>query len=291
MIFESPPAVVGHRGLGGGQVALPGSTETFAENTIESIEAAITAGAKWVEIDVTRTADDELVLRHDPTSADGRYLVEQAAADCGLPSLADVFAAVPTDIGLDIDVKTILEDAVDAPSRRTAALLVPLLLAEARRRPLLVTSFDPSLLSYLGEEVPGVPMGLLTWLRFPTWHGVPAAVGLGFQAIGVHTGSTGLDGADSRARPLEHVVDVAHKAGLEMLAWCPTAEAAPSYAAAGVDALVVNDVPGVLAALSGQRPLDGGDGLAGDDRLGPLDTDQVLGGAAPPDQPAPDTPL
>lgn len=262
MIFDNPPTVIGHRGLGSGRVPLPGSPaadgdgpapRTVAENTLESLLAALDAGAAWIEIDVTRTADDELVLRHDPTGPDGAFLVDTAAAQCGLPLLTEVFDALPPDVPVDVDVKTILEDAVDPPSRRTGALLVPVLRREARRRPLLVTSFDPSLLLYLRENLPELPLGLLTWLRFPLWHAVPAAAGLGVQAVGLHTGSCGFEHPDTRLRPLEHNVDVAHKAGLEVLAWCPTAETAPVYAEAGVDAMVVNDVPGVVAALNARK--------------------------------------
>ncbi|MGI5165052.1 glycerophosphodiester phosphodiesterase [Spirillospora sp. CA-253888] len=253
MIFQDPPAVIGHRGSGSGEVPLPDGG-TAAENTLPSMLAALEAGASWIEIDVTRTADDDLVLRHDPTGADGGFLVEATAAASGLPRLVEVFDALPPEVPLDVDVKTVLEDAVDAPSRRTGALLAPLLRREARRRPLLVTSFDPSLLMFLREEAPGVPLGLLTWLRFPLWHGVPAAAGLGVQAVGVHTASCGFEHPDTRLRPLDHVVDVAHKAGLEVLVWCPKADAAADYTAAGVDALVVNDVPGVVAALDGRPP-------------------------------------
>ncbi|TDC68799.1 glycerophosphodiester phosphodiesterase [Actinomadura sp. GC306] len=249
MIFEAAPAIIGHRGYGSGDPTPPGYGAPVAENTLDSLLAAVDAGASWVEIDVTRTADDDLVLRHDPTTAEGDYVVDLAAAACGLPRLAEIFAALPPEIAVDVDVKTVLEDAVDAPSRRTGALLVPLLKREAKRRRLLVTSFDPALLTYLRGELPGVPLGLLTWLRFPLWQAVPAAAGLGFDAVAVHTGSCGLDHPDTRLRPLEHCVDVAHKAGLETVVWCPTAEAAPVYAAAGFDAMVVNDVPGVLAAL------------------------------------------
>lgn len=240
MIFEHRPAVIGHRGSGSGDT----------ENTVGSILAAVRAGASWVEIDVTRTSDDDLVLRHDPTGADGGFLVDRTAAASGLPRLADVFDALPPEVALDVDVKTILEDAVDAPSRRTGTLLLPLLAAEARRRPLLVTSFDPALLLYLKDNLKGVPLGLLTWLRFPLWHGISAAANLGLQAIGAHTGSCGFDHPDSRLRPLDHCVDVAHKAGLEVVAWCPAADAAGRYVAAGVDAMVVNDVPGVVEALA-----------------------------------------
>jgi glycerophosphoryl diester phosphodiesterase len=48
---------------------------------------------------------------------------------------------------------------------------------------------------------------------------------------------------------VEHSVEVAHRAGLEVMAWCPKPEDAPGYVQAGVDALVVDDVPGTLTAL------------------------------------------
>ncbi|MFI0486332.1 glycerophosphodiester phosphodiesterase [Actinomadura sp. 9N215] len=249
MIFEHAPTVIGHRGFGSGDLTPPGAEVPVAENTLPSMLAAVEAGLSWIEIDVTRTADDDLVLRHDPTTSDGDYVVDLPATASGLPRLTDVFDALPPDVAVDVDVKTVLEDAVDAPSRRTGALLLPVLKREAERRRLLVTSFDPALLAFLRDGLPGVPLGLLTWLRFPLWHAVPAAAGLGLDAVGVHTGSCGIDHPDTRLRPLEHCVDVAHKAGLETVVWCPSAEKAPDYAAAGFDAMVVNDVPGVLAAL------------------------------------------
>lgn len=253
-IFDSVPAIIGHRGYGSGDLTPPGSESPVAENTLPSLLAAVDAcrrapGTPWVEIDVTRTADDDLVLRHDPTTPDGDYIVDLPAAVSGLPRLAEIFDALPADVAVDVDVKTVLEDAVDAPSRRTGALLLPVLKREARRRRLLVTSFDPSLLTFLKDELPGVPLGLLTWLRYPLWNAVPAAAGLGMDVVAVHTGSCGLDHPDTRLHPLAHYVDVAHKAGLEVVVWCPTPETAPAYAAAGFDAMVVNDIPGVLAAL------------------------------------------
>ncbi|NEA20988.1 glycerophosphodiester phosphodiesterase [Actinomadura bangladeshensis] len=249
MIFDDTPTVIGHRGYGSGDPTPPGAAAPVSENTLPSLLAAVAAGLSWVEIDVTRTADDHLVLRHDPTTVDGDHLVDLPATASGLPLLTEIFDALPPEVAVDVDVKTVLEDALDDPSRRTGALLVPVLRREAKRRPLLVTSFDPSLLVFLRDELPGVPLGLLTWLRFPLWHAVPAAAGLGLDAVAVHTGSCGIEHPDTRLRPLEHCVNVAHKAGLETIAWCPSAEAAPTYAEAGFDAMVVNDVPGVLAAV------------------------------------------
>jgi glycerophosphoryl diester phosphodiesterase len=54
--------VCGHRGLGPTR-----ASGSFPENTIESIEAAIEAGATMVEFDVQLSADDVPVLMHDDT--------------------------------------------------------------------------------------------------------------------------------------------------------------------------------------------------------------------------------
>jgi glycerophosphoryl diester phosphodiesterase len=255
VIFAAKPEVVGHRGCGRGM------SGGFRENTVESCLAAVEAGLTWLEIDAQRTADDDLVLRHDWTAPDGSRVVERTAADLsaqGIARLADVLAAVPPDIAIDIDVKTVLADAADPKSRRTGALLAAALGAESRRRRLLVTSFDPGLLVALRPELPEVALGLLTWLHFPPQHGIPAAAGLGLDAICLHTGSMRPpDMPPGGAREDPHpfptageAVSAAHEAGLEVLIWCPGAGAAASYAAAGADALCVDDVPGTLAALA-----------------------------------------
>jgi glycerophosphoryl diester phosphodiesterase len=148
MIFDAKPAVVGHRGSG------PGN----GENTIDSMLAALAAGAGWIEIDAQRTRDDALVLRHDPTTPAGDFIVERDRADCALPSLAEIFEGLPPEAGVNLEVN-VLEDAVEVPERRTGPLLVPLLAAELKRRPLLVTSFDAALLVQLREALPELPLG------------------------------------------------------------------------------------------------------------------------------------
>ncbi len=256
MIFAAKPTVVGHRGFGRGM------SGGYAENTVESCLAAVAAGLPWIEIDAQRTADDQLVLRHDWTAPDGSYIVDRTATELaaqGIARLADVLDAVPQEISIDIDVKTVLADATDPQYRRTAALLAAALSAESRRRKLLVTSFDPGLLIGLRPDLPGVAFGLLTWLYFPPQHGIPAAASLGLDAIGFHTGSLGPDTASSLdtssddrhpfPSPAEAVA-VAHEAGLDVLVWCPDPAAAVRHAAAGADAVCVDDVPGTLAALT-----------------------------------------
>ena len=129
-------------------------------------------------------------------------------------------------MAVNIDVKTIIEDATDPPHRRTAALVAAGLRAHAGQRRLFVSSFDPSLLKYLQEckdTLPGIPLGLITWLRFPAWHAIPAAVNLGLDAICLHTGiSDWASRSPSVEYPAATIIEAAHRAGLEVLAWYPT---------------------------------------------------------------------
>jgi glycerophosphoryl diester phosphodiesterase len=99
-------------------------------------------------------------------------------------------------------------------------------------------------------------IGLITWLNFPSRHGIAAAASMGLDAICLHTGTFGL--RLEQPRPADHsaerVIDVAHQAGLEVLAWVPKPAEAVRLAQAGADAFCVDDVPGVLAALAGSGP-------------------------------------
>src|SRR5688500_11208844 len=99
MVFERKPAIIGHRGCGSGP----------DENTLPSLLAAVEAGCDWVEVDVQRTAADTLVLRHDPTGPDGAFVYDTPGS---LLRLEEVFDALPASVGVDVDVKTILEDAL-----------------------------------------------------------------------------------------------------------------------------------------------------------------------------------
>jgi len=115
----------------------------------------------------------------------------------------------------------------------------------------LVTSFDPAALLRLREAVPAAAYGLLTWIDFPLRHAVATAAGLGLDLVGLHHGSFGPNRVEGGPvhRPPEVSVDVAHRAGLRVLAWCPEPDVAAGLVAAGVDALVVNEVPAALTAL------------------------------------------
>ncbi len=251
-VFGGRPTVLGHRGLGRGVV------DGAAENSPESILAAARSGLRWVEFDVRRTLDDEIVVGHYPSLGDGEGEFLAAvnlprARTLGAVTLEEVLGDLPAGVGINLDVKTAMEDATRPRARTTASFVGPVARAAAADRPVLLSSFDPSALLILGECAPGIPRGLLTWVSFPLRKAIPAAAHLGVEAVAAHWTSFGpndLDRAPGFRSP-EFAVGLAHEAGLEVMAWCPQVEPARELLKAGVDAVVVDDVPSTLENLRG----------------------------------------
>jgi glycerophosphoryl diester phosphodiesterase len=241
-IFDERPALCGHRGAGRGIV------EGHVENTLGSCLAAIGAGVRWLEIDCRLTSDGVLVARHDPRIEDGRFVAELSSVETdalGLMRLEDMFATLPLDVGIDLEVKSILEDALRPREQTTGAAAADLAArTRAAGRNVLLTSFDASVLMIAKERRPELPIGLLTWTRFPLRKAIPAAVHLGAQVVAPQFASFPLPGtpAEKMERELAAVIDVAHRAGLEVVAWCPKPPEQALLAAAGVDCLIVDDV-------------------------------------------------
>lgn len=251
------PQIVGHRGFGKGVV------DGHAENTISAVLAAAEAGAEWIEIDVRRTGDDDLVVLHNPTCETGVFVGDLAsvvAHDHGLLELRDLLDALPPGIGLDIDIKSSLEDATRPRAGTTAALVAPIAAAESGKRQLLVTSFDAAALLTVRELATPVPVGLLTWVGFPLRKAIPMAAHLGFDALIAHVASFGPNQVDPAPvhRARDYSIRVAHDAGLAIGAWCPEPEAGVDLLRSGADLLVVNDVAGTLAAVRAQATKVGG---------------------------------
>jgi glycerophosphoryl diester phosphodiesterase len=247
-VFGSRPAILGHRGCGKGRVA------GQAENTLGSFLHAVELGVDWLEVDVRRTADDQLVVVHHPADDEGVFYADMTGEDAakrGVLRLEELLEVVPDGVGVDFDLKTSMEDATRDRGATTAAMLAPVAAREDRRRPTLVTTFDPAALGILRELAPGVARGLLTWVEFPIGHAVAAAGHLDVQVLAVHWGSLRPNAieTDLMQRPLEYIVDLVHDSGCEFVAWCPPRKFARRLIEAGADALCVNDVPKVLASL------------------------------------------
>ena len=155
-----------------------GSSGSAPENTLAAFRLAVKEGADMIELDVRLTADHHLVVFHDRRlgrTAEGsgpiwtRTLAEIRPLDAGswfgrqfqgekVPTLHEVFRAVPRRVGINIEVKT------DGDPRRKAGLEEVLLAAirsEMAERNILVTSFDHALLRRLHRHEPQLQLGAL----------------------------------------------------------------------------------------------------------------------------------
>ncbi len=241
-VFTKPPSLIGHRGLGKGSVG------GHVENTLDSFLAALASGIHWVEVDVRRTLDDELFVAHDAAFADGCFLTEmtgEQASRYGALRVAELLEALPPDAGVVFDLKSSIEDADRPAAATTAALLGRIGKQFLGHREVVALSFDPAALRHMREQLPSMPLGLLTWLRFPIGHAVAAAAHLDVQLLAVHAGSLWPNAATAPEDipSLQRVVTRVHESNRQLLVWCPTEEQAGALVAAGVDALVVDDVP------------------------------------------------
>lgn len=85
-------------------------------------------------------------------------------------------------------------------------------------------SFDPSVLLAVQEQVPKVATAWMPFVRNPVDHAVAGAVALGCKLVAVDARSFGLGGEPERPgrRSAEETVEVAHRAGLQVVSWCPS---------------------------------------------------------------------
>jgi glycerophosphoryl diester phosphodiesterase len=251
-VFGPGPAVIGHRGLGCGVVS------GHRENTLGSFTAAVELGVRWVEADVRHTGDDTLVVAHDEAQADGTTIAARTAEDAdrrGTLRLRTLFDALPSGVGINVDVKSPIDDCLRPPSRTTAGLLAPVVAAEALRRRVMVSSFDPAALRLLHDEAPGVPLAWLTWHRFPLEIAVAGCAHMDVDVLALNVGSLlrhPITGAVDSALAAD-VVALVHGCGRQLLVWCPDAGHARMLAEAGADALVVDEVSKTLGALAGEH--------------------------------------
>src|SRR3954465_3236369 len=83
-----------------------GASARYTENTVMAFQGARDLGADWVELDVRRTADGALAVHHDAHLADGRAIVELAAAALPphVPLLAEALAACAP-MGVNVEIK------------------------------------------------------------------------------------------------------------------------------------------------------------------------------------------
>jgi glycerophosphoryl diester phosphodiesterase len=160
------PLVIGHRGF----------PERFPDNSLAGVEAAIAAGADGVEVDVRPCADGVWVCHHD-RALGGAPIIALAAdklARAGVPTLAEVAAAVPSDRFLYVEVKPL---ALATLARHRGALSEPLRRRGGKLR--LISSATGILAALAGE----LPWADRSWIVDE----VPASVPPGLDLSPKHT--------------------------------------------------------------------------------------------------------
>ena len=146
--------IVGHRGACG----------HAPENTLKSFAKAIELGCQRVELDIHLSKDGVPVVIHDPTvdrTTNGKgavkrlLLAELKKLDAGggesIPTLTDVMNLCRGKVELQIELK-------DPDCFPVVAELVN---RQWSQKPVVVTSFDLSLLKEFATLMPDVPLGLL----------------------------------------------------------------------------------------------------------------------------------
>ena len=222
------------------------------ENTLAGLREAARQGCRWVEIDVRLTADDGLVLMHDPTvdrttAAAGRVrelpLARLAALDAGarfgaafagerIPALADAIGvAHALALRLDIELKCDPGDSAAV----AAALVREIGRAWRADEPPLISSFDPTALALVRDARADLPVALVTPTLSDAWRDAFEALG----ATSLHVGERGL--ARAAVKPL-----VAEGIGIGVYTVNDAARAKEllSWGVAGI----FSDCPGAIAA-------------------------------------------
>lgn len=210
------------------------------ENTLGAFAAALRAGADWVELDLRRTRDGEIVVLHDQTlerlwgcTASVGDLDRAAVAALGederrIPTLRDVLAQVEAPLMVDFTRREVVTGAV-ATVRRAGAM----------ERSLFVTGNVPAL-RLLRESAPEARIGL-TWTE------------AGDPPVGL------LEHLDAEYwNPMQtfvttEAVAAVHRAGRRVSTWTVDAEEDMArVAGAGVDAIVSNRVAALVAFVRRQ---------------------------------------
>jgi glycerophosphoryl diester phosphodiesterase len=222
-----------------------GANRQAPENTLAAFRRAVELGAHGVELDVHRTVDDRLVVRHDADSPAGLLpelrLAEVAARLPDVPTLEAVLDVCAGRL-VNVEIKNLPHQPGFDPEDRAARLLVELLADRGSADRVLVSSFNLTTVDRVRGLAPGMPTG---WLVF------------------------GVDPADALARAHEHghralhpdvwslpgtrapeLVDDARRRGLDVNVWTVN-EAAEMrrLVDAGVDA-IITDVPDLALAVS-----------------------------------------
>jgi glycerophosphoryl diester phosphodiesterase len=224
-----------------------GANREAPENTLDAFRRAASLGADGVELDVHRTADGRLAVRHDAATPAGTLAdLSYDEIRRALPEVPVLEDALDACAGLlvNVEIKNSPREADWDPDHRAAALLVELLAHREGRDRVLVSSFDLASVDRVRTLAPHVPTALLIGGTDPVG-GLRLVEAHGHRALHPFVGVV----AGERAA---EIVARAHEIGVEVNVWTVNDEAELArLASVGVDALIT-DVPAVALAALGR---------------------------------------
>ena len=259
-----------------------GGAGLWPENTLEAFGRALALGVSTLELDVHLTAEDDVVVAHDPALADARRIRELTRADlpATMPLLRQVAAlledrgAAPVRVNLEIKYDAL--DAARLTSREAfVAKVVDALRIDGLVGRTSIQCFDWGVLDRVGEAEPALARNLLVSPKYlkpaddgpsPWFDGltvdadfVRTAAAQGFTAISPIHGSPFRSGMDDPAyEPFATAALIAdaHAAGLAVIPY--VVDDAPTMrhlVRAGVDGLITNH-PGRLREVLAAEGLE-----------------------------------
>ena len=229
-----------------------GANRVAPENTVPAMREAVDRGADGVELDVHRTADGVLVVRHDadtPAGVVGALALDDLRVACpDVPTLAEV---------LDVCRGRLVDVEVKDPDPRATDALVALLAERVHDGPddgpddVLVSAFDWAVVERVQALAPHLPTGLLSF-------GVPPdevlVTAVRRRHTAVHPDVWTLTTIDVAA-----FVARAHEHGVQVNVWTVNdVEQVEVLRDAGVDAVITDDA-GLYAFGQGGGGQGGGE--------------------------------
>ena len=233
MNVSEVPLIAAHRG----------ASRAERENTVAAFAAAVAMRADMIELDVRLSADDQMIVHHDP-------VIKGLGAICDLRS-ADVPQYVPTlaaaldacgDLQVNIEIKSDSDEPGYDPHHQLTRALVDSLRADPRRNRYIISSFDRTVIDLVKELDPQLSTGFLYSVSTRPGKIVESCARDHHQAIHPYH------------RPLvRKTVDQAREAGLAVNVWTvDDPNRMLTLAGWGVSALITNvpDVAGRVLRLT-----------------------------------------
>ncbi|MDP9342584.1 MAG: glycerophosphodiester phosphodiesterase [Actinomycetota bacterium] len=233
-------------------VAHRGASADQPENTLPSFEAAISAGADVVELDVRLSADGVAVVMHDPEvsrATDGHGFVHEMTLEelkgldasrgrgprAEVATLREVLEAVSGRAGVDLEIKNIPgEPAFDSPTESVLQAALGELDAASFVGEVLISSFNMITIERSLALAPDIPTGFLTIGAIEPSAALVYARGSGHAWV--------LPNVEALLRAGEAFVREAHESGVRVGTW--TVDEPSTMATLfgwGVDAVASND--------------------------------------------------